>query len=206
MYDFDKHAIFNSQHKTILSTRSYQPCFSPALDRATHCWVKKPLTLISAPAGYGKTTLVCDWHAQLGSEYLFAWLSLDPDDNNLTRFLSYVSAALDTLDSNLAQGLVSELHVPELPSVEELITLLINEVNSFPCDFTLILDDYHVITYPAIHEAMVYLLDHIPTNMHMIVLTRSDPPFPLARMRARNRLVELHAEDLRFTRKDILMN
>jgi LuxR family maltose regulon positive regulatory protein len=103
----------------------------PRLIEQLNAGLKKPPTMISAPAGHGKTTLLCDWHARLGSETHFAWLSLDPDDNNLARFLAYVSAALDTLDPNLAQGLVSELHLPELHTVEELITLLINEVNAF---------------------------------------------------------------------------
>jgi LuxR family maltose regulon positive regulatory protein len=195
---------------SILSTKLYFPPARtnlvprPRLIEQLNAGLKKPLTLISAPAGYGKTTLLCDWHARLGSEYPFTWLSLDPDDNNLARFLSYVSAALETLDPNLAQGLVSELHLPELLPVEELITLLINEVNAFPHDFTLILDDYHVITDPAIHVAVVYLLDHMPPNMHLTLLTRSDPPFPLARLRAINCLEELRADDLRFITQETI--
>ena len=95
---------------SILSTKLYFPPARtnllprPRLIEQLNAGLKKPLTLISAPAGYGKTTLLCDWHSGSGSDYLFAWLSLDPDDNNLARFLSYVSAALDTLDPNLAQG------------------------------------------------------------------------------------------------------
>lgn len=202
--------IFINMSSSILSTKLYFPPARtnlvprPRLIEQLNIGLKKPLTMISAPAGYGKTTLLSDWHTRLGSEYLFAWLSLDPDDNNLARFLAYVSAALDTLDPNLAQGLVSELHLPELPTVEELITLLINEVNAFPYDFTLILDDYHVITDPAIHAALIYLLDHMPPNMHLTLLTRADPPFPLARIRAGNRLVELRADDLRFTRQETI--
>ena len=104
----------------------------------------------------------------------------------------------------MLKDLVAELHLPQLPPVEELITLLINEVNAFPHDFTLILDDYHVITTSAIHAAVVYLLDHMPPNMHLILLTRSDPPFPLARMRAGNCMVELRADDLRFNTQETI--
>jgi LuxR family maltose regulon positive regulatory protein len=129
--------IFICMPSSIFSTKLFFPPARtnlvprPRLIEQLNAGLKRPLTMISAPAGYGKTTLLCDWHTQLGSETLFAWLSLDPDDNNLVRFLAYVSAALDTLDPNLAQGLVSELHLPQLPTVEELITLLINEVNAF---------------------------------------------------------------------------
>ena len=164
--------------------------------------IRKPLTLISAPAGYGKTTLIGDWHARLGSEYPLAWLSLDPDDNNLARFLTYVSAALETVDSRLPQDLVSQLHLPQLPPMEELVTALINGVNAFSKDFALVLDDCHVITDPVIHAAIVYLLDHLPPKMHLVMLTRSDPPIHLAKLRARDDLAELRADDLRFTNQE----
>ena len=171
----------------------------PQLIEVLNAGLKRPLTLISAPAGYGKTTLLSDWRAGLGSRYPLAWLSLDSEDNDLARFLLYVSAALVTLHPKLTQDLAPLLHFPQLPSVEELITLLINGVNAFPQDFTLILDDYHVITEAAIHQALVYLLNHPPPKMHLVLITRSDPPLPLARLRARGQMVELRADDLRFT-------
>jgi LuxR family maltose regulon positive regulatory protein len=171
----------------------------PRLIEQLNAGLHKPLTLISAPAGYGKTTLISDWRASRGSEYPLAWLSLDPDDDNLERFLSYVSAALETLDPKLAQDLNAQLYSPQLPPLEELITILINGVDAFPLDFALVLDDCHVITDPAIHATLAYLLDHLPPNMHLVMLTRADPPIHLAKLRARGDLVELRADDLRFT-------
>jgi LuxR family maltose regulon positive regulatory protein len=166
--------------------------------------LRKPLTLISAPAGYGKTTLLSDWRLRFGSEYPLAWLSLDPDDNNLTRFLTYVSAALETLDPTLPQGLVFHLQLPQLPPMEELVTALINGVNAFPRDFALVLDDCQTITNPAIHAALAYLLDHMPPNMHLVMLTRADPPIHLAKLRVRGDMVELRTDDLRFTTKEAI--
>jgi LuxR family maltose regulon positive regulatory protein len=171
----------------------------PRLIEVLNAGLKRPLTLISAPAGYGKTTLLSDWRAGLGSGYPLAWLSLDSEDNDLARFLSYVSASLETLHPKLTQNLTPQLHLPQLPSVEVLITVLINGVNAFPQDFALILDDYHLITEAAIHKALVYLLNHPPLKMHLVLITRSDPPLPLSRLRARGQMVELRADDLRFT-------
>jgi LuxR family transcriptional regulator, maltose regulon positive regulatory protein len=136
----------------------------PRLIERLSAGLRKPLTLISAPAGYGKTTLLSDWRFRFGSEYPLAWLSLDPGDNNLARFLTYVSAALETLDPELPRDLVSLLHLPQLPPAEELIAALINGVAAFPWDFALVLDDCHVITDPTIHATLAYLLDHLPPN------------------------------------------
>jgi LuxR family maltose regulon positive regulatory protein len=171
----------------------------PRLIERLNDGLKKPLTLISAPAGYGKTTLLCDWRDKAGREYPFVWLTLDSDDNNPARFLTYVSAALETLSPRLSQDLASLLRSPQLPPVEELITVLINGVNPLPQDFALVLDDYHVIIDPGIHRALAFFLDHPPTKMHLVVLTRSDPPIPLARLRARGQMAELRTGDLRFT-------
>jgi LuxR family maltose regulon positive regulatory protein len=193
---------------SLLATKLYFPqartklVSRPRLIEQLSTGLRKPLTLISAPAGYGKTTLLSDWRARFGREYPLAWLSLDPDDNNLARFLTYVSAALETLDPRLPQDLVSQLHLPQLPPMEELITALINGVNAFPQDFALVLDDCHVITNPAIHEALAYLLDHLPPKMHLVMLTRSDPPIHLAKLRVRGDMVELRADDLRFTSEE----
>lgn len=164
--------------------------------------LRKPLTLISAPAGYGKTTLLSDWRLRYESEYPLAWLSLDPEDNNLARFLIYVSSALETLDPRLSQDLITQLHLPRMPSMEELITALINGVNTFPQDFALVLDDCHVITNPSIHTALAYLLDHMPPNMHLVMLTRSDPPIHLAKLRVRGDMGELRTDDLRFNSEE----
>jgi len=191
--------------QTLLSTKLFFPrarsnlVSRQRLIEQLNAGLRKPLTLISAPAGYGKTTLVSDWHSRFGSEYPLAWLSLHPDDNNLTRFLTYISAALETLDPRLPQDLISQLHLPQLPPVEELVTALINGVNAFPQDFALVLDDCHAITDPTIHAALAYLLDHLPPKMHLVMLTRTDPPIHLAKLRARGEMVELRASDLRFS-------
>jgi LuxR family maltose regulon positive regulatory protein len=171
----------------------------PRLSEQLNAGLRKPLTLISAPAGYGKTTLLCDWRARTDSDYPLAWLSLDPDDNNLSQFLNYVSAALASLDPTLCQDLASQLNLPQLPPVEELITGLINGVNLYSQDFALVLDDYQVITDPSINKALSYLLDHLPQKMHLVMLTRADPPLSLAKLRGRNKMEELRADDLRFT-------
>lgn len=192
----------------LLSTKLYFPrarsklVSRPRLIEQLNAGLRKPLTLISAPAGYGKTTLLSDWRLRFGSEYPLAWLSLDPGDNNLARFLTYVAAALETLDPRLAQDLISQLYLPQLPPMQELITALINGVNPFPQDFALALDDCHVITDPAIHEALAYLLDHLPPKMHLVMLTRADPPIHLAKLRVRGDLVELRTDDLRFTTEE----
>ncbi len=192
----------------LLTTKLYFPparanlVARPRLVEQLNAGLKKPLTLISAPAGYGKTTLLSEWRARFGSKYPLAWLSLDPGDNNLVRFLTYISATLGTLNPKLTRDLVSQLHLPELPPVEELIILLINGVTAFPQDFALILDDCHVITDPAIHAALSYLLDHPPPKMHLVMLTRADPPLQLAKLRARGDLVELRSGDLRFTTEE----
>jgi LuxR family maltose regulon positive regulatory protein len=174
----------------------------PRLIEQLNAGLRKPLTLISAPAGYGKTTLLLDWRARFGSEYPLAWLSLDPGDNNLARFLTYISAVLENLDPRLPQELYSRLHLPQLPPIEELVTALINGVNEFPQDFALVLDDCHVITDSAIHNGLAFLLDHVSPNMHLVMLTRSDPPIHLARLRARGDMVELRTGDLRFTTEE----
>ena len=171
----------------------------PRLIEQLNAGLGKPLTLISAPAGYGKTSLLCDWRARMGNDYPIAWLSLSPDDNNLPRFLNYIAAALEPLDPKLTQDLASQLHLPQLSPVEELITRLINGVNQYPQDFALVLDDYHVITDPSITRAVNYLLEHLPQKMHLVILTRADPPLPLAKLRGRDQMEELRADDLRFT-------
>ena len=192
----------------LLSTKLFFPrarsnlVSRPRLIEQLNMGLHRPLTLISAPAGYGKTTLLSDWRARYGGEYPLAWLSLDTGDDNLTRFLTYVAAALETLDPKLPQDLLSLLYLPQLPPMEELITALASGANTFPQDFALVLDDCHVITDPAIHAALAYLLDHLSPQMHMVMLTRADPPIHLARLRVRGDLMELRADDLRFTSQE----
>jgi LuxR family transcriptional regulator, maltose regulon positive regulatory protein len=192
----------------LLSTKLYFPrarskiVSRPRLMEKLSAGLYKPLTLISAPAGYGKTTLLSDWRLRFGSDYPLAWLSLDPGDNNLACFLTYVAAALEKLDPRLPQDLVSHLYLPQLAPMEVLITTLINGVDAFPQEFALVLDDCHTITEPAIHDALDYLLGHLPPKMHLVMLTRADPPIHLAKLRVRGDLVELRTDDLRFTTEE----
>ncbi|HEY5731737.1 MAG TPA: hypothetical protein VIS72_16935, partial [Anaerolineales bacterium] len=159
-----------------------------------------PLTLVSAPAGFGKTTLISEWRASnAGRDYPLACLSLENDDNDPTRFLTYVVAALGTLKPDLAETALGMLQSPQPPPLETFLIGLINDLGELDHSFALVLDDYHVIGTRPVHEALGFLLDHLPTHMHLVLLTRADPPLPLARMRARNQLVEIRADDLRFT-------
>jgi LuxR family maltose regulon positive regulatory protein len=157
----------------------------------------RKLTLISAPAGFGKTTLVSEWVARC--ERSVAWLSLEEGDNDLTRFLTYLVAALQTLAPNFEGGVLAVLQSPQPPSTESVLTTLLNEITPIPDNFVLVLDDYHVIDSKPVDEALTFLLEHLPPQMHLVIATREDPHLPLARLRARGQLIELRAADLRFT-------
>ena len=171
------------------------------------------LTLVSASAGFGKTTLVSEWAAVCGRKV--AWLSLDEEDNDLTRFLTYVIAALQTLAlskvegvalskaegvvSDIGAGVAGVLQSPQPPPIESLLIALVNEITNLPDSFILVLDDYHVIDSKPADEALTFLLRHLPPQMHLVIITREDPQLPLARLRALGQLTELRAADLRFS-------
>ena len=164
--------------------------------------LSRKLTLISAPAGFGKTTLVSDWLAgcaRLEPEVRAAWLSLDEGDNDPARFLAYMIAALRTIKASIGKGIPSALQSPQPPPTEVVLTQLINETTAIPGSIILVLDDYHLLEAQAIHDALTFLLEHLPPQMHMVIASREDPPLPLARLRARDQLIELRATDLRFT-------
>jgi LuxR family transcriptional regulator, maltose regulon positive regulatory protein len=160
----------------------------------------RPLTLIAAPTGFGKTSLLSDWIPQ--SEGCVTWLSLDEGDNDLIRFWVYVVIALQKLHADLGESAKAFLQSPQPPPITSILSTLINEISSFPEKFSIVLDDYHLIKTQPIHEALTFLLDHLPPQMHVILTTRADPPLPIARLRARNQLTELRAEDLRFTSEE----
>ncbi len=155
------------------------------------------LTVISAPAGFGKTTLVSEWVAH--AERDIAWLSLDEGDGDPGRFLAYLGAALQTarpgLDTSIARG----QQTSRPPPVEQALTMLLNEIAASPDPLLLVLDDYHLVDSAAVDEALTFFLDHLPANLHLAITTREDPRLPLPRLRARGRLTELRAADLRFT-------
>jgi LuxR family maltose regulon positive regulatory protein len=170
------------------------------------------LTLISAAAGFGKTTLVGEWIDELRAAAAstiqnpqakvvqqIAWLSLDEGDNDPTRFLTYLIAALQTRAPQLGTRTMAALQSPQPPPVETILTGLLNEISALPEQFVLVLDDYHVIEAPAVERALTFLLDHLPPQLHLVIATREDPQLPLARLRARGQLSEVRAADLRFT-------
>jgi len=155
------------------------------------------LTLISAPAGFGKTTIVSEWVA--GCEQPIAWLSLDDGDNDTTRFLMYFIAACQTVTANIGEGLLVALQSPQPPSVESILTNLLNEITTIPENLIFVLDDYHILDSKPIDNALAFLLEHLPPQIHLVIATREDPHLPLARLRARGQLTELRSADLRFT-------
>lgn len=164
----------------------------------------RKLTLICAPAGFGKTTLLAEWIEQQGQEGMvgearFAWLSLDEHDNDEMLFLRYLTAALQTVDEELGETAVALLESPQPPELHFLLTSLINEIAGRNGRLILILDDYHVIRNRAIHKALTFLLDHQPPQLHLVITSRADPPLPLARLRARQQMQEMREADLRFT-------
>ncbi|MDX1520541.1 MAG: LuxR C-terminal-related transcriptional regulator [Anaerolineae bacterium] len=152
------------------------------------------LTLISAPAGFGKTTVVTEWLRQGERDY--SWLSLDESDNDPARFLIYLVTALQQLAPTIGQNLKQSA---KLPPPETLVTILINDLTTFPDHFALVLDDYHLITNQLIHDTIELFLEHQPPHMHLVMTTREDPPLPLPRLRVRGQMSELRQDDLRFT-------
>jgi LuxR family maltose regulon positive regulatory protein len=155
------------------------------------------LTLISAPAGFGKTTLLSEWIPH--SHRCVAWVSLDASDNDPIRFWIYGIAALQQLQPGLGESVLMFLQAPQPPALDLILASLLNELAAFPDEFALVLDDYHLIENPALHDNLAFLLDHLPPNMHLILTSRTDPALPLARLRAHRHLSEIRAADLRFT-------
>ena len=187
----------------ILATKLYIPPLWPnvvsrprLLERLNEGLHRK-LILIAAPAGFGKTTLVSEWVAFI--ERPIAWLSLDEGDNDPTRFLTYLVAALQTIAATIGEGVLGVLQSPQPPPIEAILVALLNEITTLPDHFVLVLDDYHVIDAKPIDHALTFLLEHLPPQMHLVIATREDPQLPLARLRSRSHLIELRAADLRFT-------
>lgn len=155
------------------------------------------LTLVSAAAGYGKTTLVTAWLQSVPIKY--TWLSLDEGDNDPRRFLAYLLAALRQIEAGTGKAVEAMLQSPQPPPGDAILTVLVNDLAAIPQPFILILDDYHALHTPPIHQQLNFLLEHQPPQMHLVIITREDPPFPLARLRARGQMIEIRQEELRFS-------
>jgi LuxR family transcriptional regulator, maltose regulon positive regulatory protein len=159
------------------------------------------LILISAPPGFGKTTILCDWISQ--SPCSFSWVSLDTNDNESSRFWTYFIAAIQRWNPKLGDQALTWLQSsPSIP-IEAILTTLLNEIDAFSGSFAIVLEDYHTIDSLSIHQNLTFLIDHMPSNMHVIITSRSDPQLPLAQYRATNEMVEIRSEDLRFTSEEI---
>jgi LuxR family maltose regulon positive regulatory protein len=175
----------------------------PRLGKLLTEGMSRKLTLISAPAGFGKTTLLSEWRMMhLGNEYPLAWISLEEADNDTMRFLSYLIAALQSVESNIGEVALLSLRSPRPSPVGSVLTSLTNEIAATPSDFVLVFDDYHVIESQVIHDAVTFLLEHLPPQMHLVIASRTEPPLPLSRLRAGGQIIELRAADLRFTSQE----
>jgi LuxR family transcriptional regulator, maltose regulon positive regulatory protein len=187
----------------ILATKLHTPAprprlvLRPRLLERLDAGMHRGLTLVSAPAGFGKTTLVSAWVASCGRPA--AWLSLDEGDSDATRFLTYLVAALQTIRPGVGAAALSALQAPQPPPPEAILTTLLNDAAAIAERFVLVLDDYHLVDSRPVDRALALLIERLPPRMHLVIATREDPQLPLARLRARDQLTELRAADLRFT-------
>lgn len=167
---------------------------------------ERKLALVSAPAGFGKTTLLSEWIEHQGKDQAglqVAWLTLDLNDNDPARFLTYFVAALQKIDLSFGEEILPVLQAFQISSLIEVWEILADQILSILSPFVLILDDYHVIESPLIHESISFMLEQMPDCMHLLISTRADPPLPLSRLRVRDELVELRVDDLRFSTEEI---
>jgi LuxR family maltose regulon positive regulatory protein len=178
----------------------------PRLTRRLDQGLQRRLTLISAPAGFGKTTLVASWlHGLVNRQHIaprIGWLSLEEDDNDLVRFLSYFIAAWQTIDAGMGQTARQLLEMPRVPHLHHLMTLLINDLARLPEQSILVLDDYHVINHPELQTAVAFFLVKKPPQFQVVFAKREEPSLPLPRLRARSEVLEIRLQDLRFTREE----
>jgi LuxR family maltose regulon positive regulatory protein len=172
-----------------------RPRLREALDLGEGC----PLTLVSAPAGFGKTTLLAEWLEERSEVEAVAWVSLEASDNDPARFLAYLVGGLREVGGGIREGVLSSLNSPEPPLMEVVVGVLVNDLAEAGRGLTVVLDDYHEIHSESVHEAVSLLLEHLPENVRLVIASRTDPPLPLPRLRARGQMAELRAADLRFT-------
>jgi LuxR family transcriptional regulator, maltose regulon positive regulatory protein len=193
-------------NSTLLKTKLYRPPIRPELVSRPYLmrWLDEgfnsKLTVVSAPAGYGKTTLVSAWVSECKCPV--AWLSLDKEDNDQVRFLTYVITAVQTIKPSLGQEMLRVLQSSQPPVIINLLPDLINQLDELQVRFVLVLDDYHVINSQEIHKAITFIIDHLPPQIHLLLTTRIDPPLPLAKLRGRGQLTEIRQADLRFSEEE----
>ena len=168
---------------------------------------RRKLTLLSAPAGWGKTTLLAQWALGAGEDQRFGWLSLDPSDNDPVWFWMYVVAALQKISPGVGIRAVELLAMGADP-VQVVLPTLLNDLDTIASPMVLILDDYHLVVSRAVHEQLAFFISRVPANLHLVLATRSDPLLPLARLRASGELAEMRTDDLRFgaSEADHLLN
>ena len=164
--------------------------------------LSRKLILVSAPAGFGKTSLLSEWRSQCNLPV--AWLSLDENDNDSSRFWSYFVGAVKTIKPDIGEVALASFQSGQPQPVEAFLITLINEITDKLAPFVIVLDDYHLINNQAIQTAIMFLLEHMPPQMHLVISGRSDPPIPLARLRVRGQLTELRSNELRFNREEIV--
>jgi LuxR family transcriptional regulator, maltose regulon positive regulatory protein len=195
-------------NSTLLKTKLYRPTIRPELIPRPYLMrrldegFKSKLTVVSAPAGYGKTTLVSAWVSECKCPV--AWLSLDEEDNDPVRFLAYVITAMQTIEPSLGREMLHALQAAQPPYIINLLPALINQLDEIQPQFVLVLDDYQAISYSEIHKAITFLIDHQPPRMHLLLTTRVDPPLPLAKLRGRGHLTELRQADLSFSEEETI--
>ena len=183
------------------------PCADPAVPRTrlvqrVEQGLRRPLTVVAAPAGSGKSTLLSAWARTTGRAV--AWLSLDEGDNDPVLFLTYLTAALGQAEPGLGSATRRLLDATYPPGPTAAMSALVEEIEEREAggDVALVLDDYHLIVKPAVHETVTFLIDHLPPRLRLVVAGRSEPPLPVARLRARNQLTEFRVDDLRFTTEE----
>jgi ATP/maltotriose-dependent transcriptional regulator MalT len=190
----------------LLTTKLYIPpprpdaVHRPRLVERLNEGLRGKLTLVAAPAGFGKTTLVSEWLAGRGRPA--AWLSLDEGDNDPARFLMYLVSALRTVVADVGGEALATLQAPQTPPIEALLTTLLNDLAAVADELVLVLDDYHTLDSRPVDEALTFLIERLPAQAHLVITTREDPRLPLARLRAKGQLTELRAADLRFTAEE----
>ena len=192
----------------LLTTKLFVPSPRPGLVNRPRLMerldvaLNNPFTLVSAPAGFGKTTVLSQWIAGIKAKFPSSWVSLDPRDNDPVRFWDYFIAATGTLRPGAGESASMMLHSPQPYPMESVLTALINELAFVESHFVVVLDDYHLIQRDSIDKDVAFVIEHLPEKMHLAIATRSDPDLPLARLRGRGALLEIRSEDLRFSSEE----